>query len=58
MRTEGKRQIAATVGVMRVSLWTQQARGDFIVGAKDLAPGSLWSGMIDDVCIYNRTVKP
>jgi len=25
---------------------------------KDMAPGSFWQGLIDDVCIYNRAVKP
>ena len=25
-----------------------------IGGGKDLAPGSFWSGLIDDVRIYNR----
>jgi hypothetical protein len=25
---------------------------------KNLEPGSFWSGLIDDVRIYNRTVKP
>jgi N-acetylneuraminic acid mutarotase len=25
---------------------------------KDMAPGSFWSGLIDDVRIYNRAVKP
>jgi len=29
-----------------------------IGGAGDLAPGVFWSGMIDDVRIYNRIVKP
>ncbi len=29
------------------------------IGAgKDLAPGTFWSGLIDDVRIYNRVVKP
>jgi hypothetical protein len=25
---------------------------------KDMAPGTFWSGLIDDVRIYNRAVKP
>jgi hypothetical protein len=29
-----------------------------IGGSPSLAPGSLWSGLIDDVRIYNRTVRP
>jgi Tol biopolymer transport system component len=35
------------------------AYGNLNIGAgKDLATGSFWSGMIDDVRIYNRAVKP
>ena len=33
--------------------------GNVILGAaKDMAPGTFWSGLIDDVRIYNRAVKP
>lgn len=33
--------------------------GDLNIGCgSDMAPGSFWSGMIDDVRIYNRIVKP
>jgi hypothetical protein len=32
---------------------------DLAIGTgKDLAPGTFWSGLIDDVRIYNRVVKP
>ncbi len=32
---------------------------DLAIGAgKDLAPGTFWSGLIDEVRIYNRVVKP
>jgi len=31
--------------------------GLYIGGARDLTPGSFWSGLIDDVRIYNRVVK-
>jgi hypothetical protein len=32
---------------------------ELAIGAgKDLAPGTFWSGLIDDVRIYNRAVKP
>jgi hypothetical protein len=32
---------------------------NLIIGAgKDLTPGTFWSGLIDDVRIYNRVVKP
>ena len=35
------------------------ANGDLQIGAgKNLEPGSFWSGMIDDVCIYDRIVIP
>ncbi len=35
------------------------AIGDLQIGAgKNLEPGSFWSGMIDDVRIYSRVVKP
>ena len=35
------------------------AYADLAIGAgKDLAPGTFWSGLIDDVRIYNRVVKP
>jgi hypothetical protein len=34
-------------------------RGTLTIGAgKTLAPGTLWSGLIDDVRIYNRVVQP
>jgi len=34
-------------------------KGGLYLGAgKTLAPGSFWSGLIDDVRIYNRAVKP
>jgi len=33
--------------------------GNLILGAsKNMAPGSFWSGLIDDVRIYNRAVMP
>ena len=33
--------------------------GNVIIGAaKTMAPGSFWKGLIDDVRIYNRAVKP
>jgi len=32
--------------------------GLHIGGGKDLAAGTFWSGLIDDVRIYNRIVKP
>jgi hypothetical protein len=35
------------------------ASGNLLIGAgSTLAPGTFWSGLIDDVRIYNRTVKP
>jgi hypothetical protein len=37
----------------------KNAYADLAIGAgKDLAPGTFWSGLIDDVRIYNRAVKP
>ena len=34
-------------------------KNSLVLGASHrLAPGTLWSGLIDDVRIYNRTVKP
>ncbi len=37
----------------------KEAYTDLAIGAgKDLAPGTSWSGLIDDVRIYNRVVKP
>jgi hypothetical protein len=37
----------------------KDAYADLALGAgKDLAPGAFWSGLIDDVRIYSRTVKP
>jgi len=32
--------------------------GLYIGAGSTLAAGSFWSGLIDDVCIYNRAVKP
>jgi len=33
--------------------------GNLLLGATDnFAPGSLWAGLIDDVCIYDGAVKP
>ena len=32
--------------------------GLYIGGAYNLAPGSFWSGLIDDIRIYNRAMKP
>ncbi len=33
--------------------------GDLVLGAgKNFAPGNFWTGLIDDVRIYNRAVKP
>jgi hypothetical protein len=32
--------------------------GLYIGGASNLAPGTFWSGLIDDVRIYDRAVKP
>ena len=35
------------------------ASGGLQIGAgKNLEPGTFWSGMIDDVCIYDRVVVP
>jgi hypothetical protein len=35
------------------------AYADLTIGAgKDLTPGSFWSGLVDDVRLYNRIVKP
>ncbi len=37
----------------------KNAYADLAIGAgKDLAPGTFWSGLIDDVRIYSRAVKP
>lgn len=37
----------------------QSAYGDLHIGSSEsLAPGSFWSGLIDDVRIYDRIVKP
>jgi hypothetical protein len=37
----------------------KDAYAGLAIGAgKDLAPGTFWSGLIDDVRIYNRVVKP
>jgi hypothetical protein len=36
-----------------------EASGNLLIGAgSTLAPGTFWSGLIDDVRIYNRAVKP
>jgi len=32
--------------------------GLYIGAGSTLAPGTFWSGLIDDVRIYNRAVKP
>jgi len=33
--------------------------GDLYIGSsKDRTAGGFWSGLIDDIRIYNRTVKP
>jgi hypothetical protein len=32
--------------------------GLYIGAGSTLAPGSFWSGLIDDVRVYNRAVKP
>jgi len=35
------------------------AYADLTIGAgKDLTPGTFWSGLIDDVRIYSRVIKP
>jgi hypothetical protein len=35
------------------------AYADLTIGAgKNLASGSFWSGLIDDVRIYSRAIKP
>ncbi len=35
------------------------ARRDFVFGTTaNLAPGTFWSGLIDDVRIHNRVVRP
>jgi len=34
------------------------AGGLYIVAGKNLEPGSFFSGLIDDVRIYNRVVRP
>ena len=37
----------------------ESASGGLYIGAgSDLEPGTLWSGLIDDVRIYNRAVRP
>jgi len=39
--------------------WKPVRIGDVIVGGgKDLVPGSFWSGLIDDVRLYQRVIKP
>jgi len=36
-----------------------QCRGGVNIGSdKDMVPGTFWSGLIDDVRIYNRAVRP
>ena len=38
---------------------TKGAEGGLYLGAgKDLAEGSFWSGLIDDVRIYDRVIEP
>jgi hypothetical protein len=37
---------------------TPSTGGLYIGGAYNLAPGAFWSGLIDDVRIYNQAVKP
>jgi len=32
--------------------------GLYVGTGKDMAPGTDWSGLIDDIRIYNRAVKP
>jgi hypothetical protein len=34
------------------------AGGLYIGAGMNLAPGSFWSGLIDDVRVYNRAVQP
>jgi len=34
------------------------AGGMYIGAGSTLAPGTFWSGLIDDVRLYNRAVKP
>ena len=37
----------------------QKSQGDLVIGAgNNLDPGTFWSGMIDDVLIYDRAVTP
>ena len=37
----------------------KSSTGDLNIGAgKALEPGSFWSGLLDDIRIYNRAVKP
>jgi hypothetical protein len=50
-------RLSRPVGCVQDSPKTAYA--DFAIGAaKDLAPGTFWAGLIDDVRIYNRAVKP
>lgn len=37
---------------------TRSESGLYLGVGKDLEPRSYWSGLIDDVCIYNRAVSP
>ena len=41
-----------------LSFWAGRRSSLYLGADEDLDPGSFWSGMIDDVRIYNRAVKP
>ncbi len=50
--------VQAAVDTRKVST-LKFSSGGFNIGAgKDLEPGSFWSGLIDDIRLYNRAVKP
>jgi hypothetical protein len=42
-----------------MDLWAVPSDGGLHIGAaENLAPGTFFTGLIDDVRIYNRAVKP
>jgi hypothetical protein len=50
--------VLAAVDTRKVST-LKFCSGGFNIGAgKSLEAGSFWSGLIDDICLYNRAVKP
>jgi hypothetical protein len=59
---DGSRRMLAVDGVVAAedtqSALPSSGNGLYIGADKNMNPGTFWSGLIDDVRIYNRAVKP